>query len=157
MARRDDSLALAYSTSDAYEHFHENRALIARVVEELHEHVDVDEQRFAVITERLYALLDTNRTAPAVMRMMSQADAVRIAAEHVHAAGPDRPVDPAGPVDRAGRGRLGTASGLASRLAEPPEGGQRHVGQAAARVCFAAVPVLRWRSERHHNEVAKSL
>ena len=90
MARRDDSLALAYSTSDAYEHFHENRALIARVVEELHEHVDVDEQRFAVITERLYALLDTNRTAPAVMRMMSQADAVRIAAEHVHAAGASR-------------------------------------------------------------------
>jgi hypothetical protein len=46
--------------------------------------VDVDEQRFAEISGRLYALLDTNRTAPAVMRMMSQADAVRVASEHVH-------------------------------------------------------------------------
>ena len=87
MARRDDALALAYSTSDAYEHFHENRALIARVVDELHDRVDVDEQRFTVITGRLYELLDTNRTAPAVMRMMSQADAVRLASEHVHDAG----------------------------------------------------------------------
>ena len=90
MARRDDALALAYTSSDAYEHFHENRALIARVVDELHDQVEVDDERFLVITGRLYELLDTNRTAPAVMKIMSYADAVRVASQYVHAIGTGR-------------------------------------------------------------------
>ena len=83
MPRRDDALALAYASSDAYEHFPENRALIAAIVGELGGRVQVDEQRFGVVVARLLELLDTNRTAPAVMRMMAHADALRIAIDHL--------------------------------------------------------------------------
>jgi hypothetical protein len=72
------SLALAYAANEAYEHADENRELIDGVVHSLGSQVDIDEAAFAELVARFFQVLDTNRTAPAVVRIMAYADAARV-------------------------------------------------------------------------------
>jgi hypothetical protein len=71
-------LAFAYAASDAYEHADENRALIADVVRSLGTEVDIGESEFTELCARFFQVLDTNRTAPSIVRIMAYADAARM-------------------------------------------------------------------------------
>lgn len=72
------SLAFAYAASEAYEHADENRELIAEVVRDLRSRVEIGDAEFAELVSRLFDVLETNRTAPAVVRLMAFADAARV-------------------------------------------------------------------------------
>jgi hypothetical protein len=71
------SLAFAYAASEAYEHADENREVIAEVVRSLGGQVDISDQAFEELTARFFQVLETNRTAPSIVRIMAYADEIR--------------------------------------------------------------------------------
>jgi hypothetical protein len=77
----DTNLALAYAASDAYEQEAANLVVVDEVLEELHQRVDISEPQYAQLRLQLREVLATNRTAPAIMRIMALADAARVCAE----------------------------------------------------------------------------
>lgn len=79
MKRRNESLALAYAASDAYENEAETLAVVDVVLAELREQVEISEFEWAQLTQRLRSVLHTNRTAPGVMKVMALADETRVA------------------------------------------------------------------------------
>lgn len=79
MKRRNESLALAYAASDAYENEAETLAVVDVVLGELREQVEISEFEWAQLTQRLRSVLHTNRTAPGVMKVMALADEARVA------------------------------------------------------------------------------
>jgi hypothetical protein len=78
---RYESVALALAASDAYENADENLEVIDAAVDEMHSQVALEAEAFAELVARFRLVLDTNRTAPAVMRIMVSADAARTAAD----------------------------------------------------------------------------
>lgn len=78
MHGRNLSLAFAYAASEAYEHADENRELIDDVLRSLGDRVELDEAAFADLLVRFTQVLDTNRTAPAIVRIMAFADEARV-------------------------------------------------------------------------------
>jgi hypothetical protein len=81
MSGRDESLALSYAASDAYQNEDANFAFIDAALEELRAGVEISDHEYAQLLERFHAVLATNRTAPSVMRIMALADEARIAGE----------------------------------------------------------------------------
>ena len=81
MNGRDESLALSYAASDAYQNEGENFAFIDTALEELRAGVEISDHEYAQLLERFHAVLTTNRTASSVMRIMALADEARIAGE----------------------------------------------------------------------------
>ena len=81
MSGRDESLALSYAASDAYQNEDANFAFINAAVEELRAGVEIGDDAYAELIERFHAVLATNRTAPSVMRIMALADEARIAGD----------------------------------------------------------------------------
>jgi hypothetical protein len=81
MSGRDESLALSYAASDAYQNEVANFAFIDAAVEELRASVEISDHEYAQLIERFHAVLATNRTAPSVMRIMALADEARLAGE----------------------------------------------------------------------------
>ena len=79
MAGHGDSLALAYAASDAYENANVNIAYIDRVLDGMRSGVNIDDERYLNLLEQLHEVLLTNRTAPGIMKIMSLADAARLA------------------------------------------------------------------------------
>lgn len=77
MNGHENPLAIALAASDAYASAGENLTLIDAAVEGLRDQVDISDEAFAELVERLHSVLDTNRAAPAVMRIMAYADAAR--------------------------------------------------------------------------------
>jgi hypothetical protein len=77
---RYESVALALAASDAYENADENFEVIETAVGDMRSQVALDEDAFAELVGRFRLVLDTNRTAPAVMRIMVSAEAARTAA-----------------------------------------------------------------------------
>jgi hypothetical protein len=73
------NLALAQAASDAFENVTANLVVIDAAIDRLRGQVDIDDVEFDVLVKRLHGVLDTNRTAPAVMRIMAFADAARVA------------------------------------------------------------------------------
>jgi hypothetical protein len=73
------NLALAQAASDAFENMNANLVVIDGAIDRLRGQVDIDDVEFAMLVKRFHGVLDTNRTAPAVMRIMSFADTVRVA------------------------------------------------------------------------------
>jgi hypothetical protein len=78
---RYESVALALAASDAYANAHENLGVIDAMIGEMRSQVALDEEAFSELVSRLHLVLDTNRTAPAVMRIMVSAEAARTAAD----------------------------------------------------------------------------
>ena len=78
MQGRQLSLAFAYAASEAYEHADENRELIDDVVRSLGDQVALSEPAFEELVSRFFAVLDTNRTAPSIVRIMAYADEARV-------------------------------------------------------------------------------
>lgn len=72
-----NSLALALAAGDAYESAGQNLILIDAAVDDLRGQVEICDAQFAELVERLHGVLETNRTAPAVMRIMAYADTAR--------------------------------------------------------------------------------
>jgi hypothetical protein len=70
-------LAFAYAANEAYEHADENREVIAEVVRSLGGQVDISDQAFQELTGRFFEVLETNRTAPSIVRIMAFADEIR--------------------------------------------------------------------------------
>jgi hypothetical protein len=81
MNGRDESLALAYAASDAYQNEDANFVFIDAALEDLRAGVEISDHEYAQLLERFHAVLATNRTAPSVMRIMALADEARIAGE----------------------------------------------------------------------------
>ena len=81
MSGRDESLALSYAASDAYQNEVANFAFIDAAVEELRASVEISDHEYAELIQRFHAVLATNRTAPSVMKIMAFADEARIAGE----------------------------------------------------------------------------
>ena len=81
MGHRYESVALALAASDAYENAEQNMVVIDSAIGDMRSGVALDEAAFAELVSRLRLVLDTNRTAPAVMRIMVSAEAARTAAE----------------------------------------------------------------------------
>ena len=81
MNGRDESLALSYAASDAYQNESANFAFIDAALEELRPGVDISDPEYARLLERFHAVLSTNRTAPSVMKIMALADEARIAGD----------------------------------------------------------------------------
>jgi hypothetical protein len=79
MKRRDESLALAYAAADAYANEAETIAVVEVVLEDLRERVEITELEWARLAQRFRSVLHTNRTAPAVMKIMALADESRVA------------------------------------------------------------------------------
>ena len=79
MGGRVTALALAMEASDAYDHELANIAVVDGVIAQLAGEVDIEPDRLYHLTERLHQLLHTNRTAPAMVRIMAYANAARIA------------------------------------------------------------------------------
>lgn len=77
---RYESVALALAASDAYENADENLEVIEAAIGDMRSQVALDEDAFTEIVSRFRLVLDTNRTAPAVMRIMVSAEAARTAA-----------------------------------------------------------------------------
>jgi predicted transposase YdaD len=77
---RYESVALALAASDAYENADENLEVIETAIGDMRTQVALDEDSFAELVSRFRLVLDTNRTAPAVMRIMVSAEAARTAA-----------------------------------------------------------------------------
>jgi hypothetical protein len=86
MRGRDAHLALAYAASDAYQQETANLAVIDDALEQLHGRVEIDEPEYVVLRERFRLVLASNRTAPAVMRIMALANEVRISRDEADAA-----------------------------------------------------------------------
>jgi hypothetical protein len=80
MGHRYESVALALAASDAYENADLNIEVIDAAIGEMRAQVGLDEDAFSDLVTRLHLVLDTNRTAPAVMRIMVSAEAARTAA-----------------------------------------------------------------------------
>lgn len=78
MGGRVTALALAMEASDAYDHELANIAVVDGVIAQLAGDVDIEADRLYELTERLHQLLHTNRTAPAMVRIMAYANAARI-------------------------------------------------------------------------------
>jgi hypothetical protein len=78
---RYESVALALAASDAYENADENIEIIEAAIGDMRSQVELDEAAFAELISRFRLVLDTNRTAPAVMRIMVSAEAARTAAD----------------------------------------------------------------------------
>ena len=78
---RYESVALALAASDAYENADENLEVIDVTIGDMRSQVELDEDAFAELVSRFRLVLDTNRTAPAVMRIMVSAEAARTAAD----------------------------------------------------------------------------
>ena len=78
---RYESVALALAASDAYENADENLEVIDAAIGDMRSQVALDEEAFAELVARFRLVLDTNRTAPAVMRIMVSAEAARTAAD----------------------------------------------------------------------------
>ncbi len=78
---RYESVALALAASDAYENADENIEIIDAAIGDMRSQVELDEAAFAELVSRFRVVLDTNRTAPAVMRIMVSAEAARTAAD----------------------------------------------------------------------------
>lgn len=72
------SLAFAFAANEAYEHADENRQLIAEIVRSLGGRVDIGEQAFDQLAGRFFQVLETNRTAPSIVRIMAYADEIRM-------------------------------------------------------------------------------
>ena len=75
---KDAALELAYAASDAYRYEAENLAVIDGVLDELGERAEITPLEFLKLREELHVVLTSNRTAPAVMKIMAMADAARI-------------------------------------------------------------------------------
>ena len=75
---KDAALELAYAASDAYQYEAENLAVIDGVLDELGECAEITPLEFLRLRQELHVVLTSNRTAPAVMRIMAMADAARI-------------------------------------------------------------------------------
>jgi hypothetical protein len=80
---RYEAVALALAASDAYENAEENLGVIDAAIGDMRAQVALDEAEFGELVSRLHLVLDTNRTAPAVMRIMVSAEAARTAADEV--------------------------------------------------------------------------
>jgi hypothetical protein len=121
MRGRDAHLALAYAASDAYGQEAANLAVIEGALEQLHARVEIDESEYVALRERFRSVLATNRTAPAVMRIMALADEVRTSRDEAVAARHRRERRAwAGNVDRAYSDLLGAiATTLDALVAEP--------------------------------------
>ena len=78
---RYESVALALAASDAYENADENLEVIDAAIGDMRPQVALDQDAFAELIGRFRLVLDTNRTAPAVMRIMVSAEAARTAAD----------------------------------------------------------------------------
>lgn len=78
MGGRVTPLALAMEASDAYDHELANIAVVDGVIAQLAGEVDIEPGRLYELTDRLHQLLHTNRTAPAMVRIMAYANAARI-------------------------------------------------------------------------------
>ena len=74
-------MALALAASDAYENADLNIEVIDSAIGGMRSHVGLEEAAFTELVSRFHLVLDTNRTAPAVMRIMVSAEAARTAAE----------------------------------------------------------------------------
>jgi hypothetical protein len=81
MGHQYESVALALAASDAYENADENLGVIDATLGDMRTQVALDEAAFAELVDRFHLVLDTNRTAPAVMRIMVSAEAARTAAD----------------------------------------------------------------------------
>jgi len=81
MGHRYESVALALAASDAYENADLNLEVIDTAIGDMRSQVALDEAAFSELVSRFRLVLDTNRTAPAVMRIMVSAEAARTAAE----------------------------------------------------------------------------
>jgi hypothetical protein len=74
-------LALHYAASAAYERAEDNWVFIAEALEELRPRVGIAPDEFEAVVTRFAGVVDTNRTAPAVMRTMALAHGARVAAQ----------------------------------------------------------------------------
>ena len=83
----DANLALTYAASDAYEHEAANLVVVDEVLEELHERVEISDLQYWQLRLEFREVLSTNRTAPAIMKIMALADAARVCAEQASVAG----------------------------------------------------------------------
>jgi hypothetical protein len=83
MGHRYESVALALAASDAYENADLNLEVIDAAIGDMRSRVGLDEAAFTELVARFRLVLDTNRTAPAVMRIMVSAEAARTAAGEV--------------------------------------------------------------------------
>ena len=121
MKRRDESLALAYAASDAYENEAETLAVVDVVLGELREQVEISEFEWAQLTQRLRSVLHTNRTAPGVMKIMALADETRVAGIEAASArrGRERRAWQRHADETAGELRRLVAATLDALLAEP--------------------------------------
>jgi hypothetical protein len=81
MGHRYESVALALAASDAYENAEENLEIIDAAIGDMRSQVTLDEAAFSELVSRFRLVLDTNRTAPSVMRIMVSAEAARTAAD----------------------------------------------------------------------------
>jgi hypothetical protein len=81
MSGREESLALSYAASDAYQNEVANFAFIDAAVEDLRASVEISDDEYGHLLERFHAVLATNRTAPSVMRIMALADEARVTGE----------------------------------------------------------------------------
>jgi hypothetical protein len=81
MGHRYESVALALAASDAYENAEQNVVVIDAAIGDMRSNVGLEEAAFTELVSRFHLVLDTNRTAPAVMRIMVSAEAARTAAD----------------------------------------------------------------------------
>jgi hypothetical protein len=81
MGHNYESVALALAASDAYENADLNIEVIDATIGDMRSQVALDEAAFTELVSRFHLVLDTNRTAPSVMRIMVTAEAARTAAE----------------------------------------------------------------------------
>jgi hypothetical protein len=81
MGHRYEHVALALAASDAYGNAEQNLQIIDAAVGDMRSQVALDEAAFSELVSRFRLVLDTNRTAPAVMRIMVSAEAARTAAD----------------------------------------------------------------------------
>lgn len=76
-----ERLELAYAATAAYDNAGANIAYIARALNEIRPQVDLDDAAYEELVSELNLVLDTNRTAPSVMRIMACAEAARVAGD----------------------------------------------------------------------------
>lgn len=78
MGGRVTALAFAMEATDAYDHTVANLAVVDEAIRGLGDRVPVQPEQLYELTERLHALLHTNRTAPSIVRIMAYANAARV-------------------------------------------------------------------------------
>jgi hypothetical protein len=76
-----DRLELSYAATAAYDNAGANIAYIARALADIRDQVALDDDAYEDLLSELNLVLDTNRTAPSVMRIMAFADAARVAGD----------------------------------------------------------------------------